>query len=38
MSGRQGGKAKPLKAPKKDNKEMDEVVSPFLFFKHYPPG
>ncbi|RDX42678.1 translation machinery associated TMA7 [Polyporus arcularius HHB13444] len=24
MSGRQGGKAKPLKAPKKDKKELDE--------------
>ncbi|GAC97802.1 hypothetical protein PHSY_005390 [Pseudozyma hubeiensis SY62] len=24
MSGRQGGKAKPLKAPKKQNKELDE--------------
>lgn len=24
MSGRQGGKAKPLKAPKKDAKELDE--------------
>ena len=27
MSGRQGGKAKPLKAPKKQNKELDEDVS-----------
>lgn len=26
MSGRQGGKAKPLKAPKKQNKELDEEV------------
>jgi hypothetical protein len=25
MSGRQGGKAKPLKAPKKEKKELDEV-------------
>ncbi|KAJ8100886.1 translation machinery associated TMA7 [Lipomyces tetrasporus] len=24
MSGRQGGKAKPLKAPKKERKEVDE--------------
>ncbi|CAL8128273.1 unnamed protein product [Orchesella dallaii] len=24
MSGREGGKKKPLKAPKKDNKEMDD--------------
>ncbi|CAJ0585870.1 unnamed protein product, partial [Mesorhabditis spiculigera] len=24
MSGRQGGKAKPLKAPKKDNKDLDD--------------
>ncbi|KAI9002577.1 translation machinery associated TMA7 [Hyaloraphidium curvatum] len=24
MSSRQGGKLKPLKAPKKDNKELDE--------------
>ncbi|KAK9323635.1 putative coiled-coil domain-containing protein 72 [Lipomyces orientalis] len=24
MSGRQGGKAKPLKAPKKERKEIDE--------------
>ncbi|CCF53947.1 uncharacterized protein UDID_00348 [Ustilago sp. UG-2017a] len=24
MSGRQGGKAKPLKAPKKQNKELDD--------------
>ncbi|XP_059614501.1 translation machinery-associated protein 7 homolog [Phlebotomus argentipes] len=24
MSGREGGKKKPLKAPKKDSKEMDE--------------
>ena len=24
MSGREGGKKKPLKAPKKDGKEMDE--------------
>ncbi len=24
MSGREGGKKKPLKAPKKDNKDMDE--------------
>jgi len=24
MSGRQGGKAKPLKAPKKEKKELDE--------------
>ncbi|KAJ8955887.1 hypothetical protein NQ318_005435 [Aromia moschata] len=24
MSGREGGKKKPLKAPKKDNKEVDE--------------
>ncbi|KAF3080274.1 hypothetical protein TWF569_010992 [Orbilia oligospora] len=24
MSGRQGGKAKPLKAPKKDKKELDD--------------
>lgn len=27
MGGRQGGKLKPLKAPKKQNKEMDEDVS-----------
>lgn len=27
MSGRQGGKAKPLKAPKKQNKDLDEDVS-----------
>ena len=26
MSGRQGGKLKPLKAPKKTNKELDEDV------------
>lgn len=25
MSGRDGGKKKPLKAPKKDGKEMDET-------------
>jgi len=24
MSGREGGKKKPLKAPKKDNREMDD--------------
>lgn len=24
MSGREGGKKKPLKAPKKDNKDLDE--------------
>lgn len=24
MSGREGGKKKPLKAPKKDNKELDD--------------
>lgn len=24
MSGREGGKKKPLKAPKKDNKDMDD--------------
>ncbi|CAK9783600.1 unnamed protein product [Cutaneotrichosporon oleaginosum] len=30
MSGRQGGKAKPLKAPKKQNKELDEDDKAFL--------
>ncbi|EPQ32180.1 uncharacterized protein PFL1_00377 [Pseudozyma flocculosa PF-1] len=30
MSGRQGGKAKPLKAPKKANKELDEDDLAFL--------
>jgi hypothetical protein len=25
MSGREGGKKKPLKAPKKDNQELDEA-------------
>jgi len=27
MSGRQGGKAKPLKAPKKQAKDLDEVYN-----------
>jgi Translation machinery associated TMA7 len=30
MSGREGGKKKPLKAPKKDAKEMDEDDKAFL--------
>ncbi|XP_037937906.1 translation machinery-associated protein 7 homolog [Teleopsis dalmanni] len=29
MSGREGGKKKPLKAPKKDAKEMDEADMAF---------
>lgn len=29
MSGRQGGKAKPLKQPKKDKKEVDEEDAAF---------
>ncbi|KAH9043402.1 coiled-coil domain-containing protein 72 [Lactarius hengduanensis] len=29
MSGRQGGKLKPLKAPKKDKKEEDEDAAAF---------
>ncbi|KAK9352223.1 translation machinery associated TMA7 [Lipomyces doorenjongii] len=30
MSGRQGGKAKPLKAPKKERKDVDEDDKVFL--------
>ncbi|KAK9468232.1 translation machinery associated TMA7 [Lipomyces arxii] len=30
MSGRQGGKAKPLKAPKKERKDMDDEDKAFL--------
>ncbi|KAK9374633.1 translation machinery associated TMA7 [Lipomyces chichibuensis] len=30
MSGRQGGKAKPLKAPKKERKEFDDEDKAFL--------
>ncbi|KAK9385044.1 translation machinery associated TMA7 [Lipomyces mesembrius] len=30
MSGRQGGKAKPLKAPKKERKDVDEDDKAFL--------
>ncbi|KAK9313419.1 putative coiled-coil domain-containing protein 72 [Lipomyces starkeyi] len=30
MSGRQGGKAKPLKAPKKERKDVDEEDKAFL--------
>ncbi|KAK9235513.1 putative coiled-coil domain-containing protein 72 [Lipomyces kononenkoae] len=30
MSGRQGGKAKPLKAPKKERKDMDEDDKAFM--------
>jgi hypothetical protein len=33
MSGRQGGKLKPLKAPKKETKELDDVrIAPFVPF------
>ncbi|KAK9381815.1 putative coiled-coil domain-containing protein 72 [Kockiozyma suomiensis] len=30
MSGRQGGKAKPLKAPKKEKKDLDEEDKAFM--------
>ncbi|KAK9358263.1 putative coiled-coil domain-containing protein 72 [Lipomyces starkeyi] len=30
MSGRQGGKAKPLKAPKKERKDVDQEDKAFL--------
>jgi len=35
MSGREGGKKKPLKAPKKDKKELDEVTLLLLLLLPY---